>query len=704
MAAQRIAQGDYSQAVRGGGDDELGYLAHSFNTMTSELQLAHTALRESADELERKVEERTAELKRMQAQMIQSEKMVAIGKLAAGVAHEINNPLTGVLTNSSLMLEDLADDHPWREDIQTIVNETLRCRKIVKGLLDFSRQTRPQRTLLDLNQVVEDTLSLVRNQTVFRNTKIVYELDPHLPTVLADADQMRQVVLNIVLNAAEAMVQGGELRLASASNVAKKAVELRISDTGPGIPDEVRARIFEPFFTTKKTGTGLGLAICRRLAGLMGGEVTVQSTWGSGSTFTFVLPQMHERKGEKDWGMLRRDYSARPAFTTFAAMTKELGPARYLGQPDLGSGIRAFLFARDDGAQTLVFWSESELDRAGETAAGYTPNNDYPRTFALPASGNAVLADFFGTPQTVTPREGQLQLTANRYPTYLTGAFQLPVKTPPVTVGTAGARQSKIDKSIVLRVIPSADFTINGARTALLLKAGAQDRKIKLEVANLSNDAKQGELTAAGIAVTGLPVTLTLNPFEVKTVELELPPGLPMRLHELTFGGTFNNHLVSKLVLPVVPLGTVTDSPVLVGSLDPAKWRANSSGKMNIVWDEKEQAVRFDVDFAPNIDRWVYPEFVPQGGFPANAAGLSFEIKSCQSKEQTALSLVMLVKEAGKGADSLNYTPSYGNWQDNFIELASHSPETLRLFRIGVNPRQDHLTFWIRNVRLHLIE
>jgi two-component system NtrC family sensor kinase len=290
MAAQRIAQGDYSQAVRGGGDDELGYLAHSFNTMTSELQLAHTALRESADELERKVEERTAELKRMQAQMIQSEKMVAIGKLAAGVAHEINNPLTGVLTNSSLMLEDLADDHPWREDIQTIVNETLRCRKIVKGLLDFSRQTRPQRTLLDLNQVVEDTLSLVRNQTVFRNTKIVYELDPHLPTVLADADQMRQVVLNIVLNAAEAMVQGGELRLASASNVAKKAVELRISDTGPGIPDEVRARIFEPFFTTKKTGTGLGLAVAYGIIERHHGEIRIDSARGKGTTFTISVP------------------------------------------------------------------------------------------------------------------------------------------------------------------------------------------------------------------------------------------------------------------------------------------------------------------------------------------------------------------------------------------------------------------------------
>jgi two-component system NtrC family sensor kinase len=290
LAAQRIAQGDYSRAVDGGGDDELGYLAHSFNRMTADVQQAHQALRESADELERKVEERTAELKRMQAQMIQSEKMVAIGKLAAGVAHEINNPLTGVLTNSSLMLEDMADDHPWREDIQTIVNETLRCRKIVKGLLDFSRQTKPQRTLLDLNQVVEDTLSLVRNQTVFRNTRIVYDLDPHLPTVLADADQMRQVVLNIVLNAAEAMVQGGELRVASAPDLTTRMVELRISDTGPGIPDEVRARIFEPFFTTKKTGTGLGLAVAYGIVERHHGQIRIDTARGQGTTFTISVP------------------------------------------------------------------------------------------------------------------------------------------------------------------------------------------------------------------------------------------------------------------------------------------------------------------------------------------------------------------------------------------------------------------------------
>ena len=290
VAAQRIAQGDYSKKVESAGHDELGYLGHSFNTMMAELQRAHQALRESAEELERKVEQRTAELTRMQGRMIQSEKMVAIGKLAAGVAHEINNPLTGVLTNSSLMLEDLPDDHPWREDLQTIVSETLRCRRIVKGLLDFARQTKPQRSLFDMNQVVEDVLALVRNQTTFRNVRVVNQLHPNLPSVLADADQMRQVVLNVVLNAAEAMSQGGELRVSSALDTPHRSIEVRIADTGPGIPDEVRSRVFEPFFTTKKTGTGLGLAVAYGIMERHQGELRIDTSRGQGTMFTIRLP------------------------------------------------------------------------------------------------------------------------------------------------------------------------------------------------------------------------------------------------------------------------------------------------------------------------------------------------------------------------------------------------------------------------------
>jgi len=289
-AAQRIAEGDYSQTVDITSNDEIGFLASNFNTMVSELGRAHQELRDWGETLERKVEQRTAELKAMQAHLIQSEKLAGVGKLAAGVAHEINNPLTCVLTNSSLMLGDLPPEDPRREDLQTIVDETLRCRKIVKGLLDFARQTKPQKQDLDLNKVAEDVLNLVRNQASFQNIAIHTELDPDIPKVLADADQMRQVVLNIILNAADAMPQGGALRIRSCFESAQNQVMLRISDTGPGIPAEIQDKLFEPFFTTKKTGTGLGLAIAYGIMERHKGSLRVESSLGHGTTIVVVLP------------------------------------------------------------------------------------------------------------------------------------------------------------------------------------------------------------------------------------------------------------------------------------------------------------------------------------------------------------------------------------------------------------------------------
>jgi two-component system NtrC family sensor kinase len=289
-AAQKIAEGDYSQKVDISSNDEIGFLANNFNTMVSELVRAHQELREWAETLERKVEQRTTELRAMQTHLIQSEKLAGVGKLAAGVAHEINNPLTCVLTNSSLILSDLPPDDPRREDLQAIVDETLRCRKIVKGLLDFARQTKPQKQKLDLNKVAEDVMALVRNQASFQNTTLEAELDSGIPQVLADADQMRQVVLNIILNAADAMPQGGRIRIHSSFEPKTKHVVLRISDTGPGIPAEIQNRMFEPFFTTKKTGTGLGLAIVYGIMERHKGSLKVESAPGRGTTMIVTLP------------------------------------------------------------------------------------------------------------------------------------------------------------------------------------------------------------------------------------------------------------------------------------------------------------------------------------------------------------------------------------------------------------------------------
>jgi two-component system, NtrC family, sensor kinase len=290
-AARRIAEGDYSQKVSVSTEDEIGFLALNFNSMVSELVRAHQELKDWGDTLEKKVEQRTAELKAIQSHLIQSEKLAGVGKLAAGVAHEINNPLTCVLTNSSLMLADLPPEDPRRDDLQTIVDETLRCRKIVKGLLDFARQTKPQKQEVNLNKVADDVLALVRNQASFRDIRVETGFDPNLPTVIADPDQMRQVVLNIILNAAEAMNGDGVLTVNSRCDSRTRNVELNISDTGPGIPESARSKLFEPFFTTKKTGTGLGLAIAYGIMERHKGELRVANAAPRGTTLSIVLPQ-----------------------------------------------------------------------------------------------------------------------------------------------------------------------------------------------------------------------------------------------------------------------------------------------------------------------------------------------------------------------------------------------------------------------------
>jgi len=289
-AAERVADGDYTQRVGFSSPDEIGHLVDRFNHMIQELAAATQELKDWAANLEAKVEERTAQIKAMQHQFIQTEKLAAIGKLAAGVAHEINNPLTGVLTNSSLMLEDLPPDDPRHEDLKIIVDETMRCRRIVKGLLDFARQTQPHRQLVDLNQVIEDVISLVGKQASFRDIKAKFDLAADLPKVMVDQDQMRQVVLNIVLNAAEAMPKGGEIRFATRVDPSNRMLQVTVADNGPGIPEEIKDKLFEPFFTTKKTGTGLGLAIAYGIVERHGGTISIDSKVGEGTGITFRIP------------------------------------------------------------------------------------------------------------------------------------------------------------------------------------------------------------------------------------------------------------------------------------------------------------------------------------------------------------------------------------------------------------------------------
>ncbi len=225
-------------------------------------------------------------------QLVSSEKMASLGKLAAGIAHEINNPLGGILIYASLMMEDLPEDDPKRNDLARIVQEAGRCKDIVKSLLEFARQTEPKKEPTDINRAINDGLFFLVNQALFHNIRIVKEFDPFLPFVHGNAGQLKQVFMNIIVNAAEAMHGSGTLTIRTSLSPDRKMVWIEFTDTGEGIPEENLSRIFDPFFTTKDVGkgTGLGLATSFGIIEEHGGKISVKSKVNQGTTFTIEIP------------------------------------------------------------------------------------------------------------------------------------------------------------------------------------------------------------------------------------------------------------------------------------------------------------------------------------------------------------------------------------------------------------------------------
>ncbi len=292
VATQKISQGDLSHTVAVTSKDEIGYLATSFNKMTSDLQTANAKLLDWGKTLEKKVEERTRELTKMQASLIQSEKLASLGKLAAGVAHEINNPLGGILIYSHLLLEDTPKDSPHYSNLKKIVKETSRCKDIVKGLLEFARPKDPEMLSLDINTIVEKSLYIIEGQSLFQNLILEKKFTPNLPRIVGDGAQLQQVFMNIILNGAEAMDNNGTFTIHTSLDSDGRFITIRFSDTGHGIQEEDIKRLFEPFFTTKEVGkgTGLGLAISYSIIQKHRGTIEVSSQVGKGATFTVKLP------------------------------------------------------------------------------------------------------------------------------------------------------------------------------------------------------------------------------------------------------------------------------------------------------------------------------------------------------------------------------------------------------------------------------
>ena len=244
------------------------------------------------------------ELEKTRVQLLQAEKMASLGKLAAGVAHQLNNPLGGITLFSKLVLEEHELPAGARDDLQRILQDAERCRDTVKELLEFTRQTRHFMRPHDVNKALNRTLFLLENQTLFQNITIVKELADDLPELVGDIQQLNHIFMNIILNAAQAMDGKGKLTMKTYLVADSEKITIEISDTGPGIPEEDLPHIFDPFFTTKEEGkgTGLGLSLVYNIVENHGGQITTQSTVGEGTTFTIELPLAGPPNKEQNHG------------------------------------------------------------------------------------------------------------------------------------------------------------------------------------------------------------------------------------------------------------------------------------------------------------------------------------------------------------------------------------------------------------------
>lgn len=291
----RLSTGDLDYRIDINTKDEIGLLAKSFNSMADDLQQYRKRMEDWTKTLEDEIQKKTAEIVRAQEQLVNAEKLASLGRMAAGVAHELNSPLTGILTFAHLIKNRIpAGNTQDLEDINTIIEQAERCSKIVKGLLGFARKAESEMTKTNINSLIENTVSMVRNQSKFYNINFSINLDKTLPEVLIDANQIQQVFLNLLLNAADAMEEKGNIIIETRTieDDGKKFIEIEFTDTGPGIPEEIKDRIFEPFFTTKPTGkgTGLGLSVSYGIIKKHKGEIFVKSEYGRGASFFVRLP------------------------------------------------------------------------------------------------------------------------------------------------------------------------------------------------------------------------------------------------------------------------------------------------------------------------------------------------------------------------------------------------------------------------------
>ena len=273
-ATKEVGKGKFDVQVTPSSRDEIGDLAFSFNRMANELYSREEALQHA------------------QAQLIQSEKLAAFGQMGAGIAHEVKNPLAGILGIAQLARRSVDKESPLQNDLAIIEKEAKRCKTIIENLMKFARQEKVAYEPVMINRVAEDTKALLDHQLGIHQVRLETELAPDLPPITGNANQLQQVLMNLVINAQQALDgQRGTVRIVTSLS-SPGQVEIRVSDTGPGIPKEIQPKLFEPFFTTKPAGkgTGLGLSVTYGIIKDHKGEIRVESEPGEGAAFIIRIP------------------------------------------------------------------------------------------------------------------------------------------------------------------------------------------------------------------------------------------------------------------------------------------------------------------------------------------------------------------------------------------------------------------------------
>lgn len=431
-------------------------------------------------------------------------------------------------------------------------------------------------------------------------------------------------------------------------------------------------------------------------------QITMQSL-GVAKCFFFVLPPYNEQNGNKDWGLLRRDYSVKPGYVAMATLTGQLGNATYLGPLNWGQGVRAFLFSQPDGSQTVAFWRISELDSSDKKMHGA----DSVSVTLTVKPGSYLITDLLGTAsKSSTDAAGQLRLNATRYPAYISGLNGLkPVSAPPAL--PVAAEKNDKDLSIILKVRFSADFVMNAGKDAVDIKVNKG--KLKLEVWNLSANRKSGSLSVKSGELTGIPDKITVKPWSKVEFNCEFKPEFSGKVQSssLELSGVFDDRKISRLYVPVIQMGRTRKACIsqpLNWTADPGSWKPVSSGRLVISAVPEEKAVKFDVEYLKKVDQWVYPVYVlqlPQESL-RGAFGIAFEIKT--DGKPPRKSVLML---EGKGSDGrkrshwIAYDPPGNKWSERVVVLSGFDDlADIKELKIGMNPVEKRKTFYLRNIRI----